>query len=117
MTDKPAVSAWHQAMGLSTSAILRRTQDELAEARGQLAGAEAERDVARKLGKTLSDQHHGVLRELAEARAEAKEFRARAELYLRQRDDALHDLAHARFEVTKLRALLGTPDPTPTKES
>ena len=33
MDADPAVSAWHESMGLSTSAILSRTQDELAEAR------------------------------------------------------------------------------------
>lgn len=64
MTD-PSVSAWHEAMGLSTSVILRRTQDELAETKAEAKEFRAQADLYLR-------QRDEALHDLAHARFELK---------------------------------------------
>jgi septal ring factor EnvC (AmiA/AmiB activator) len=103
MTD-PATAEWREAMGASTSAQLRQTQQALAASQADLTRAEREvegvREELTRQAETAEDLRATLAMrdgQLRESRALAKEFCSQAAHWLTKTRETARDLAHAQF--------------------
>jgi chromosome segregation ATPase len=108
MTD-PATAEWREAMGASTSAQLRQTQQALAASQADLTRAEREvegvREELTRQAETAEDLRATLAMrdgQLRESRALANEFRSQAAHWLTKTRETARDLARAEHRLELL---------------